>query len=99
VDSPQPFRVTVAPVLVGIIPARASAGQRITLRGRNFGAVVADVGVTIGAVACPVAAVTPTTVECAVPAEAVTGVVTVRVANAGEVRSRTPLTVVPVRAP
>jgi uncharacterized protein (TIGR03437 family) len=99
VDSPQPFRVTLAPVLQAVTPPRASAGQRITLRGRNFGAVVADVGVTIGPVACPVAAVTPTTIECAVPPEAATGVVTVRVANAGETRSRAPLTIAPVRGP
>lgn len=88
-----PFAITVPPVLTAVTPAQGAPGARITLRGRNFGSVVGDVGVTIQGVACPVAAVTPTTVTCEVAADTATGPVVVRVANAGEATWRGPFRV------
>jgi uncharacterized protein (TIGR03437 family) len=81
--------VTVAPVLQGFSPTHGPAGTHVTFRGRNFGAAVGNVGVTLGPMACPVAAVTPTTVECVTPEGAETGRFTLRVANAGEVHATT----------
>lgn len=100
VTSPDPFVVTTPPALVSVAPAQGAPGTRITLRGRNFGTVVGNVGVTIGATSCPVASVAPTVIECEVPEGAQTGRITVRVANAGESQSRTDFRVTaPATAP
>ncbi|MFO0602428.1 MAG: IPT/TIG domain-containing protein [Polyangiales bacterium] len=88
-----PFAITVPPVLTAVAPAQGAPGTRLTLRGRNFGSAVADVGVTINGVACPVATVTPTAVTCEVAADTTTGPVVLRVANAGEVTWRAPFRV------
>jgi hypothetical protein len=93
-----PFAITVPPVLTAVAPAQGAPGARLTLRGRNFGSVVSNVGVTVGGVACPVAAVTPTAVTCEVAADTTTGPVVLRVANAGEATWRTPFRVLPAAA-
>ena len=89
-----PFAITVPPALTAVAPAQGGPGTRITLRGRNLGASVADVGVTVNGVACPVATATPTAVTCELAADAATGPVVLRVANAGEARWRVPFRVV-----
>jgi hypothetical protein len=92
VSSP-PFVVTVPPVLTAVTPVQGTPGTRITLRGRNFGSVVGDVGVTINGLTCPVAAVTPTAVTCEVAPDTTSGPVVLRVANAGEATWRGPFRV------
>ena len=99
VSSAQPFVITVPPVVTAVVPVAAAPGARITIRGRNFGSDIATVGVTIGALTCPTAAVTPTTIECQIPDGAQTGPLTVRVANAGEARARAPYRVLPAPTP
>lgn len=90
VSSPAPFAITVPPVVTGFLPLHAAAGTHLIVRGRNFGTVVGNVGITLGHIACPVASVTPTTIDCVVPEQAESGVLSVRVANAGEVHARAP---------
>jgi len=99
VNSPAPFVITVPPVLTTVTPAAVAPGASLTLRGRNLGTSPTTTGVLIGDVTCPAASVTPTTVVCVVPAEARTGPVIVRVANAGEARGRVPLRVLPAPTP
>jgi uncharacterized protein (TIGR03437 family) len=98
VTTAEPFAVTVPPVLTGFSPVAVAPGAQLTLRGRNLGTSTATTGVLVGDVTCPVATVTPTQVVCVVPAEARTGPVVVRVANAGEARGRAPLRVLPAPA-
>lgn len=98
VSSTQPFVITVAPVVTAVSPPAVAPGGRITIRGRNFGADVATVGVTIGPLTCPTATVTPTAIECQVPEGAQTGPLVVRVVNAGEARARAPFRVLPAPA-
>lgn len=93
VTSPEPFAITVPPVLVGFAPLAVTPGQTLTLRGRNLGTSTATTGVLIGDVTCPASEVSPTRIACVVPVEARTGPVVVRVANAGEARARGNLTV------
>ncbi len=88
-----PFVITVPPVLTAVTPAQGAPGTRLTLRGRNFGAVTASVGVTVGGVACPVASVTPTAVTCELAPESRTGPVVLSVANAGDATWRGPFRV------
>ena len=99
VSSPMPFVITVPPVVTAVVPAAAAPGARIIIRGRNFGSDIATVGVTIGALTCPTAAVTPTSIECQIPDGAQTGPLTVRVANAGEARARAPYRVLSAPTP
>ncbi len=99
VTSPEPFEVTLAPVLTAVTPPRGPAGTRVTLRGRNFGTVTGNVGVTINGVACPIASVTPTVITCVTAAEARTGPVVLTIARAGApITWRVPF-VVPDAAP
>ncbi len=56
--------------------------------------MVSNVGVTVGGVACPVATVTPTAINCQLGAETQTGPVVLNVANAGTVTWRVPFRVV-----
>jgi hypothetical protein len=93
-----PFAITVPPVLTAVTPAQGAAGTRLTLRGRNLGAAVAEVGVTVNGVACPIATATPTAVTCEVAADTQTGPVVIRVANAGEATWRAPFRVTPPAA-
>jgi hypothetical protein len=100
VTSAEPFVITVPPVLTAVTPAQGAPGTRLTLRGRNFGAVTANVGVTVGGVACPVASVTPAAVVCELAAESRTGPVVLSLSNAGSVTSRAPFRVIaPPAAP
>ena len=99
VSSPLPFVITVPPVVTAVAPAAAAPGARIIIRGRNFGSDIATVGVTLGALTCPTAAVTPTSIECQIPDGAQTGPLTVRVANAGEARARAPYRVLSAPTP
>lgn len=99
VTSTESFRITVPPVVAGVTPPAAPPGARITVRGRNFGSDLAGVGVTIGTVTCPTAAVTPTTIQCQIPEGAQSGPLTVRVANAGEARAAGVFRVLPAPAP
>ncbi len=87
VSSHDPFMVTLPPTVQGFAPLHGPVGTRITLRGSNLGTIVGNIGVNLGMLACPVAAVTPTTVTCVVPEGASSGRLTVRVANVGEARS------------
>ncbi len=93
VTSPQPFRVTLAPVVTSVAPARAAPGARVTIRGRNFGRDAAAVGVFINGVTCPAASVTPTAIVCELPPSATTGPLVVRVALGGEARAAAPFRV------
>ena len=94
VASPAPFAITIPPVVTAVTPAQGAPGARLTLRGRNFGNVTSNVGVTVGGVACPIASVTPTVITCALGAETPTGPVVLNVANAGTVTWRVPFRVV-----
>lgn len=94
VASAAPFVVTVAPVVTAVTPPQGAPGARLTLRGRNFGTVTSNVGVTVGGVACPIASVTPTVITCEVAAETQTGPVVLTVANAGAVTWRVPFRIV-----
>lgn len=99
VTSTDAFRITIPPVVTAVTPPAAPPGARITIRGRNFGSDLAGVGVTIGAVTCPTASVTPTAVQCQVPDGAQTGTLTVRVASGGETRAARPFRVLAAPAP
>ncbi|MEZ4406649.1 MAG: IPT/TIG domain-containing protein [Polyangiales bacterium] len=92
-DVPQPFRVTLAPVVTAVTPATAAPGARVTIRGRNFGRDAAAVGVMINGVTCPAASVTPTAIVCELPPSATTGPLVVRVAFGGEARAAAPFRV------
>ncbi len=93
VSSSEPFAITIPPVLTAVTPAQGAPGARLTLRGRNFGSVTSNVGVTVGGVACPIASVTPTVITCELGAETATGPVVLSVANAGSVTWRAPFRV------
>ncbi len=95
VRSPAPFAITIPPVLTSVTPAQGAPGARLTLRGRNFGSVTGNVGVTIGGVGCPIASVTPTVITCELAAETPTGRLVLAVANAGEATWRVPFRVLP----
>lgn len=88
VTSPEAFAVTVMPVVASFAPLHGGPGTHILVRGRNFGTVVGNVGITLGRIACPVASVTPTTIECVVPEQSESGPLSVRLANTGEVHAR-----------
>ncbi len=76
-----------APLISGIEPARGAPGSAVLIRGQHFSPRMADDTVRFGDQVAIVASASPVELRVIVPELAKTGPVSVRIAQAGEVKS------------